>query len=165
MAHEDSNMTGPSSNKFFDYDVFLNHRGPDTKEQFLVPLVQKLQDAGIQRPFLDRREVHHGEDIFKAIEAALASARIHIAFFSRNYAHSTYCLSELHEMLGTGRPIITVFYDVRPDHVRRPRNMHGPYAEAFKIHEAREKPDVVQNWATALEKAAAIRGFVRASDG
>jgi hypothetical protein len=157
MAHE-------GSNKVFDYDVFLNHRGPDTKDQFVVPLVQKLQDAGI-RPFLDRREIHHGEDIFKAIEDALASARIHIAFFSRNYAQSTYCLSELHKMLGTGRPIITVFYDVRPDHVRRPRNMHGPYAAAFKIHEAREKPDVVQNWATALEKAAAIRGFVRASDG
>lgn len=163
MAH--SNMAGPSSNKFFDYDVFLNHRGPDTKEQFLVPLVQKLQDAGIQRPFLDRREVHHGEDIFKAIEDALASARIHIAFFSRNYAQSTYCLSELHKMLDTGRPIITVFYDVRPEHVRRPRNIRGPYAEAFRIHEAREKPDVVENWATALEKAAAIRGFVRASDG
>ena len=157
-------MAGSSSNKFFEYDVFLNHRGPDTKEQFLVPLIKKLQDAGIQRPFMDRRDIHHGEDVFKTIENALASARIHIAIFSQNYAHSTYCLSELHEMLVTGRPIITVFYDVGPEHVRRPRNMHGPYAEAFKIHEAREKPNVVENWVIALQKAAAIRGFVRGND-
>ena len=152
-------------NTCFEYDVFLNHRGPDTKEQFLVPLIKKLQDAGIQRAFMDRRDVQHGEDVFKAIEDALASSRIHIAFFSRNYAHSTYCLNELHEMLVTGRPIITVFYDVGPEHVRRPRKMHGPYAEAFKTHEVREKPDVVENWVIALEKAAAIRGFVRANYG
>lgn len=156
-------MAGYSTNKkSLKYDVFLNHRGPDTKEQFLVPLIKKLQEADFEA-FMDRQGVHHGENVFDAIGEALASARMHIAFFSRNYAHSTYCLTELHQMLLTGRPIITVFYDVLPEHVRRPRNPNGPFAEAFKIHEAREKPDVVESWVIALEKAASIRGFVRAN--
>jgi hypothetical protein len=144
------------------YDVFLNHRGPDTKEQFLVPLIEKLHEANFEA-FMDRRGVHHGENVFETIDEALASARMHVAFFSRNYAQSTYCLSELHQMLVTGRPIITVFCDVLSEHVRRPRNPRGPYAEAFEIHAARENPDIVASWVVALEKAAAIRGFVRAN--
>ena len=68
-------------------------------------------------------------------------------------------------MLVTGRPIITVFYDVLPEHVRQPRNPRGPYAEAFAMHAARENPDIVASWEVALEKAAAIRGFIRANFG
>ena len=146
------------------YDVFLNHRGPDTKEQFLVPLMEKLHEANFEA-FMDRQGVHHGENVFETIDQALATARMHVAFFSRNYAQSVYCLSELHQMLVTGRPIITVFYDVLPENLRRPRNPRGPYAEAFEKHAARENPDIVASWEVALEKAAAIRGFIRANFG
>jgi len=151
--------------KIFRYDVFLNHRGTDTKKQFLVPLVEKLHEAGIERSFLDSLNIHFGQMVFTVIEEALQSARMHIAVFSKNYAGSACCLIELQQMLLTGSPIITVFYDVAPEDLRRPRNIRGPYAEAFRIHAEREKPEVVESWVKALEQAAAIRGFVRASYG
>lgn len=157
-------MSGTSTNKkVLKYDVFLNHRGPDTKEQFLVPLAKKIHEASFE-PFLDRQDVHHGENIFEVIEEALTSARMHIAVFSRNYARSPHCLRELHQMVCTKRPIIIVFYDVLPDQVRRSRDPHGPYAEAFEIHEAREKPDVVESWVIALEEASNRRGFIRTNN-
>lgn len=159
-------MAGSATKKkIFQYDVFHNHRGPETKQQFVVPLIDKLHEAGIQRSFLDTQNIHHGEGVFEVIQEALESARMHIAYFSKNYAHSKYCLSELKQMFLTGRPLITVFYDVEPGHVRRPRIDHGPYAEAFRIHSGRENPEVVECWVTALEKAADIRGFERSKYG
>lgn len=144
------------------YDVFINHRGSDTKESFAYPLQEKLREKGIE-PFVDKYAIHHGENVFITIEEAIRRAHVHIAIFSKNYAQSTYCLNELHRMILSGKPIITVFYDVEPEHVRRPRRPCGPYEEAFKKHDKREKPEDVKQWASALEGAADIRGFIRAN--
>lgn len=148
------------SKKFVKYDVFLNHRGPDTKDRFLVPLEKRLHEAGFV-PFLDRLDIGHGEHVFGTIEEAIRTASMHVAVLSKGYAESYHCLTELHQMLETKKLIITVFYDVGPEHVRRPRNPGGPYAEAFKKHDKREKPEDVKNWERALETVATIRGFVR----
>jgi len=153
-----------ASEQIFQYDVFLNHRGPDTKEQFLVPLIKKLHEAGIERSFLDQQGIRRGEREFQVIDEALDSARMHIAVFSSCYAQSPYCLNELQDMLRTGRHIIPVFYDVAPEQVRRPRNPRGPFEEAFRKHSERQKSQAVEGWVAAMEKAAELKGFVRDSD-
>ncbi|KAG0613346.1 hypothetical protein M758_6G096100 [Ceratodon purpureus] len=146
------------------YDVFLNHRGPDTKKSFVIPLEQQLREEGISA-FLDRHNIHHGDNLFKNIKDSIKSAHLHIAIFSRNYAHSTYCLDELDQMYQMSLPerksLIPVFYDVKPEHVRRPLRQGGPFEEAFKKHEEREKPEDVQRWVRALQNAAEIKGFDR----
>ena len=156
-------LVGSFINKrFVKHDVFLNHRGPDTKKKFLISLQKRLREVGM-KPFLDELDIDRGEHVYGTIEEAIRTASMHVAVFSKNYAKSIYCLTELHQMLETKKPIITVFYDVMPEHVRRPRNLNGPYEEAFKKHDddKRYKPEVVEKWIKALETAASIRGFVR----
>lgn len=141
------------------YDVFLNHRGPDTKEKFVIPLQSKLQQKGIQS-FVDKESIHLGENVFTKIDDAINMAHMHIAIFSKTYAQSTFCLNELYEMIRSGKPIVPVFYDVKPEHVRWPRRQDGPYEKSLKKHDARQKPEVVERWERVLERAANIRGLV-----
>ncbi|KAG0606229.1 hypothetical protein M758_9G124200 [Ceratodon purpureus] len=143
------------------YDVFLNHRGPDTKKGFVIPLEQQLREEGISA-FLDRHDIQPGDNLIENIKLSIKSADLHIAIFSRNYAHSTYCLEELDQMYQMSqKSLIPVFYDVKPEHVRRPLQQGGPFEEAFKKHEKREDSENVQRWVRALQNVAEIKGFDR----
>ncbi len=76
------------------FDVFLNHRGPDVKQNFAAHLHQALQEAGY-RSFLDMESLGKGQHGQKKIYEALACASVHVAIFSKHYADSNYCLDEL----------------------------------------------------------------------
>ncbi|CAK9200126.1 unnamed protein product [Sphagnum troendelagicum] len=60
-------------------------------------------------------------------------------------------------MLESGKDILPVFYDVEPEHLRRPH--HGPFATAFRKHLKRGRKDDVKRWEKALLKVANITGF------
>ncbi|KAG0615472.1 hypothetical protein M758_5G044100 [Ceratodon purpureus] len=145
-----------------DYDVFLNHRGPDVKGGFVAHLHDALRSAGLN-PFLDKTSLVKGNPAFTSIDAALEVAKVHIAVVSRGYAESKYCLSELAAMMRSGKPVIPVLYNVEPAELRRVER--GPFAAAFKKHKSREPLETVQEWADALRKLADITAFVfRLSD-
>ncbi|KAG0575964.1 hypothetical protein KC19_5G044200 [Ceratodon purpureus] len=145
-----------------DYDVFLNHRGPDVKGGFVAHLHDALHSAGLN-PFLDKTSLVKGNPAFKSIDAALEVAKVHIAVVSRGYAESKHCLSELAAMMRSGKPVIPVLYNVEPAELRRVEK--GPFAAAFKKHKSREPLETVQEWADALCKLAGITAFVfRLSD-
>ncbi|KAG0615433.1 hypothetical protein M758_5G040900 [Ceratodon purpureus] len=145
-----------------DYDVFLNHRGPDVKGGFIAHLHDALRTAGLN-PFLDKTSLVKGNPAFTSIDAALEVAKVHIAVVSRGYAESKYCLSELAAMMRSGKPVIPVLYNVEPAELRRVEK--GPFAAAFKKHKSRETAERVEEWADALRKLADITAFVfRLSD-
>jgi hypothetical protein len=138
------------------YDVFLNHRGPDVKTKFVAHLYDALCTAGFH-PFLDAKSLIKGQHAFNSINEALSGVRVHIAVFSKGYAESKYCLNELCDMLESGKDILPVFYDVEPEHLRRPH--HGPFAAAFRKHLKRGRKDDIKRWEEALLKVANITGF------
>ncbi|KAG0605891.1 hypothetical protein M758_9G096000 [Ceratodon purpureus] len=145
-----------------DYDVFLNHRGPDVKGGFVAHLRDALCSAGLN-PFLDKTSLVKGNQAFTSIDAALAVAKVHVAVVSRGYAESKHCLSELAAMMRSGKPVIPVLYNVEPAELRRVEK--GPFAAAFKKHKSRETTERVEEWADALRKLADITAFVfRLSD-
>ncbi|KAG0576085.1 hypothetical protein KC19_5G054400 [Ceratodon purpureus] len=145
-----------------DYDVFLNHRGPDVKGGLVAHLRDALRSAGLN-PFLDKTSLVKGNQAFTSIDAALAVAKVHVAVVSRGYAESKYCLSELAAMMRSGKPVIPVLYNVEPAELRRVEK--GPFAAAFKKHKSRETTEQVEEWADALRKLANITAFVfRLSD-
>ena len=145
-----------------DYDVFLNHRGPDVKAGFMAHLEEALRRAGLN-PFLDKTSLKKGKHAFRAIDRALEVARVHVAVVSRRYAESKHCLSELVAMLGSGKPVIPVLYDVEPAELRRVEG--GVFGAAFKKYRSRETQERVPEWADALCKLADITAFVfRSSD-
>ncbi|KAG0564194.1 hypothetical protein KC19_8G091000, partial [Ceratodon purpureus] len=139
-----------------DYDVFLNHRGPDVKAGFISHLDEALRTAGLN-PFLDKASLRKGHLAFGSISAALEVAKIHVAVVSKGYAESKYCLNELVAMLRSGKPVIPVYYEVEPAHLRWVEN--GPFAAAFEKHKLKRTRQQVEEWRDALLKLADITGF------
>ncbi|KAG0608200.1 hypothetical protein M758_8G086800 [Ceratodon purpureus] len=139
-----------------DYDVFLNHRGPDVKAGFISHLDEALRTAGLN-PFLDKASLRKGHPAFGSINAALEAAKIHVAVVSKGYAESKYCLNELVAMMRSEKPVIPVYYEVEPAHLRWVEN--GPFAAAFEKHKLKRTPEQVEEWRDALLKLADITGF------
>ncbi|KAG0607709.1 hypothetical protein M758_8G048500 [Ceratodon purpureus] len=139
-----------------DYDVFLNHRGPDVKAGFISHLDEALRTAGLN-PFLDKASLKKGHPAFRSINDALEVAKIHVAVVSKGYAESKYCLTELVAMMRSGKPVIPVFYDVEPVDLRWVEN--GPFAKAFEKHKLKKTPEQVEEWRDALLKLAEITGI------
>jgi len=154
------------------YDVFINHRGPDTKKTFASHLYHRLLSHGF-RPFLDQEELEEGSHFPSQIEHAIRSASVHVAVFSPKYAESEWCLRELLLMLESRAPIIPVFYHVQPADLRwTGEDKTGVYAKA--LHRLQMKtthcsqtnqpkprydPDTIQKWRDALSSVADKSGF------
>ncbi|KAG0612311.1 hypothetical protein M758_6G017700 [Ceratodon purpureus] len=140
-----------------NFDVFLNHRGPDVKNTFIAHLEEALRFAGF-RPFLDTRSLMKGNPALLSINHALATTKVHVAIVSKRYAESKHCLNELVAMVRSGKPVIPVFYDVEPVDLRWVEN--GPFAEAFEKHKSSGRTEKkLQQWRAALETLAGITGF------
>lgn len=76
-----------------DFDVFLNHRGPDVKATFVAHLEDALRCAGL-RPFLDARSLMKGDLALESIDQAPDMAKVHVAVVSRGMrSPSTACRS------------------------------------------------------------------------
>lgn len=140
------------------YQVFINHRGEDTKRNIASLIYHKLKSYGLQ-VFWDKDGQHTGNTICSALQEAIGSSSVRIAIFSKNYAHSTWCLAELCWMLKPSHDsrVIPVFYDVEPADLRHIER--GPYAQAFSKHRQRLPMEVVNEWREALKAAASIFGL------
>ena len=147
---------GAATWKSGEYDVFINHRGPDVKKAFVAHLYEALSSWGI-RAFLDAEDIGYAVPVFEEIDKALKGACVHVAIFSKGYAESIYCLDELCAMLKSKGRIIPVFYDVEAGNLRRPED--GPYQEAFKKHQKRGRTEKIPIWKEALHKVADYRAF------
>jgi hypothetical protein len=139
------------------FDVFLNHRGPDVKQNFAAHLHQALQEAGC-RPFLDMESLEKGQDGQKKIYEALACASVHVAIFSKHYADSNYCLNELWNMFERKKLIIPVFYDVSPNDLHCKLH-NGPYTKAFRKTHGRRPASELKKWKDALSRTAQLSIF------
>ncbi|KAG0623115.1 hypothetical protein M758_3G149500 [Ceratodon purpureus] len=140
-----------------NFDVFLNHRGPDVKATFVAHLEDALRCAGF-RPFVDARSLMKGNPALKSVDQALDAAKVHVAVVSKRYAESKYCLNELVAMMRSGKSVIPVFYDVEPVDLRWVEN--GSFAEAFLKHKSKGRTQKkLQEWTDALRALADITGF------
>lgn len=143
------------------YQVFINHRGPDTKNNLASLIYHNLSSFGL-RVFLDKEELRTGNTVYPAIRGAISSASVHIAIFSENYAHSRWCLDELCWILRSSheRKVLPVFCDVQPVDLRYIER--GCYADAFYRHQqhGRVSMEVLEGWKEALREAANISGLL-----
>jgi len=172
MANLLASSSNSSGNKAA-YEVFINHRGPDTKLSIAGHLYNHLHKLGVQ-VFLDQEEMEKGDFFTSQIAAAIQAASIHIAIFSPGYADSEWCLNELLLMMESEgskesdrSTIIPIFYGVKPTDLR-----WGVYAKALnKLKEKKttdpqthqEKPrynsDIIEKWRNALLRVSEISGF------
>ncbi|GKC63040.1 NB-ARC domains-containing protein, partial [Tanacetum coccineum] len=125
--------------------------GDDIRKNFMDHLFNDFKQKGIHA-FKDDRELPKGEEISPHLYKAIEESRFLIVIFSKNYASSSWCLRELVKILEckqTQNPkheIRIVFYDVKPDVVRKEKRS---YEEAFGKHEVSNRAEVGK-WKEAL---------------
>ncbi|XP_034674459.1 disease resistance protein RPV1-like [Vitis riparia] len=142
----------------YNYDVFLSFRGEYTSCTFTSQLYENLIRSTIKTFREDGLE--RGEEIKSGILKTIEESRISIVVFSKNYAHSKWCLDELAKIMECTKEkqqiVLPVFYHVDPSDVQK---QTGSFGEAFFIHKRNVEAKKVQRWRDALTEAANIFGF------
>ena len=98
-------------------DVFINHRGVDTKRSIATLLYDQLSWLNI-RPFLDNKTMKPGDKLFDKIDSAIIGCKVGVAVFSPRYCESYFCLHELALFLESKKKVIPIFCDVKPSQLR-----------------------------------------------
>ncbi|GLJ33496.1 hypothetical protein SUGI_0673810 [Cryptomeria japonica] len=147
-----------SAPKKVPFEVFINHRGTDTKHTLASSIYDILQGMGVQ-VFLDKEVFELGDNIPFEIEEAMRTSLLHIAILSPNYAQSPWCLAELSFMLKTGSTVIPVFYNVDPSDARY---LKRSFAVAFDEHESKKRytPEKLKDWKEALHNVSFHSGEI-----
>ncbi|KAE8733234.1 Alpha-galactosidase 2 [Hibiscus syriacus] len=98
-------------------DIFINHRGIDTKRTIAGLLHDHLFRLG-KRPFLDSMNMKPGDKLFGKIDLAIRSCKLGVAIFSPNYCDSYFCLHELALLMESKKRVIPIFCDVKPSQLQ-----------------------------------------------
>lgn len=98
-------------------DVFINHRGVDTKRSVASLLYDHLVRLGI-RPFLDNKNMKPGDKLFEKINGGIMGCKIGVLVFSPTYCRSYFCLHELALFMESKKKVIPIFCDVKPSDLR-----------------------------------------------
>ncbi|KAL2600188.1 hypothetical protein AAZX31_10G114300 [Glycine max] len=115
--------------------------------------------------FKDDTHLKKYESIAPKLQQAIEGSRLFVVVFSKNYASSTWCLSELAHIGNfvemSPRLVLLIFYDVDPLEVRKYSECHGM---AFAEHEKRLREDTkkmeeVQRWRASLTRVANLSGW------
>ncbi|KAL2244804.1 disease resistance protein LAZ5 [Sesamum indicum] len=119
-------------------DVFINHRGVDTKRNVAGLLYHHLRSLRL-RPFLDSKSMKPGDKLFDKIDVAIRECKVGIAVFSPMYCDSYFCLHELSLMTECGKKIVPVFCDVKPSELRVKDDGSCPPKDLDKFRSALEE--------------------------
>ncbi|XP_028754054.1 TMV resistance protein N-like [Neltuma alba] len=98
-------------------NVFINHRTVDTRRTVVPLLYEHLMQQGC-KPFLDKENLKPGDRLLSTIDKAVRGCKVGVAVFSPRYCDSYFCLYELSLLLESKKPIVPIFYDVKPSQLR-----------------------------------------------
>ncbi|XP_042499740.1 toll/interleukin-1 receptor-like protein [Macadamia integrifolia] len=157
-------MVSSSSRRPSSYDVFINFRGADTRQNFVNLLDDALRRNGIYA-FIDSKKLREGEEICSSLVSAIQGSEISIAVFSKNYADCKYCLLELAKILEChlfeGQTILPIFIDIEPLDVR---HQTGSFERPFQKHKKRCESADVKSWKNALTEVGKLKGWTLKGD-
>ena len=128
------------------YDVFINHRGVDTKHNVARLLYDRLEhlSGGRVRSFLDNMSMRPGDRLGESIDEGIRQCKVAVAIFSRSYFDSEFCLYELASIVEARKLLIPIFYGIKPSKFILP-----PAVEESKYH----APKDIERFRLALQEA------------
>ncbi|KAF8411187.1 hypothetical protein HHK36_003730 [Tetracentron sinense] len=127
------------------YDVFINHRGIDTKRTLAGLLYDNLTRLKLH-PFMDIKNLNPGDKLFEKIDGAIGNCKVGVAVFSPHYCESYFCLRELTTLMELEKKVIPIFVDIKPSELRI-------------IHNGSYEVKELQRFSWALEEAKYTVGF------
>ncbi|KAJ4838624.1 hypothetical protein Tsubulata_044112 [Turnera subulata] len=119
-------------------DIFINHRGIDTKRTISGLLYDHLSRLGL-RPFLDSKNMKPGDKLFDHIDPAIRGCKVGVAVFSPRYCDSYFCLHELALMMESRKKVVPIFCDVKPSELQVKNNGSCPAKELQRFAHALEE--------------------------
>ncbi|KAJ8761629.1 hypothetical protein K2173_004405 [Erythroxylum novogranatense] len=119
-------------------DIFINHRGIDTKRTISGLLYDHLFRLGL-RPFLDSKNLQPGDGLFDNIDKAIHDCKVGVAVFSPRYCDSYFCLHELALIMETKKKVIPIFCDIKPSQLQVKDNGGCPKSELQRFIYALEE--------------------------
>ncbi|KAG7990751.1 hypothetical protein I3843_02G040200, partial [Carya illinoinensis] len=131
------------------HDVFISHRGPDTRRNIAGLLHDHLLKRGL-RPFIDYRNLKAGEKLSEKIDTAVRECKVGVVVFSPRYCESYYCLHELALLLELPKRVIPIFYNVNPSQL-----LVGDISNGTCVSDQKE----LERFSRALEEAKNIVGL------
>ncbi|XP_050263130.1 disease resistance protein RPV1-like isoform X2 [Quercus robur] len=151
------NSTSSSTHQW-EYDVFLNFRGEDTRYSFTGHLYKAFCDKNIYT-FMDDK-LRRGENISEELLKTIKRSMISVIVFSENYASSKWCLDEFVWILecrkNLGQLVLPVFYGIDPLEVRK---QEGKFGVELAKHEKNFKDNIRKIWRAALKEVGSLSGF------
>ncbi|TYH21343.1 hypothetical protein ES288_A04G036700v1 [Gossypium darwinii] len=119
-------------------DVFINHRGIDTKRTIATLLYDHLSWLNLQ-PFLDNKNMKPRDKLFDNIDNATRNCKIGVTVFSPNYCKSYFCLHELALFMESKKKVIPIFCDIKPSELRIVNNGNVPSKDLERFNLALEE--------------------------
>ncbi|XWS09951.1 hypothetical protein CRYUN_Cryun39dG0033900 [Craigia yunnanensis] len=119
-------------------DVFINHRGIDTKRTIATLLYDHLSRLNLQ-PFLDNKNMKPGDKLFDNIDNAIRNCKVGVTVFSPNYCKSYFCLHELALFMESKKKVIPIFCDIKPSQLRVVNNGNVPAKDLQRFKLALEE--------------------------
>ncbi|KAL2341930.1 hypothetical protein Fmac_009870 [Flemingia macrophylla] len=121
-------------------EVFINHRGIDTKRNVAGLLYDNLTRMRV-RSFLDSMNMKPGDRLFDHIDRAILASKVGVAVFSPRYCDSYFCLHELALLMESNKRVVPIFFDVKPSQLIVKDNGTCPPKElkrfAYALQEAK----------------------------
>ncbi|KAJ1291484.1 hypothetical protein BS78_02G318500 [Paspalum vaginatum] len=105
------------------FDVFINHRGVDTKHNVASLLYEKLEQlsGGRVRSFLDSKSMSPGDRLHECINEGIRQCKVGVIIFSKRYFDSEFCLQELTSIVEGRKVLIPIFYGIKPSELILPQ--------------------------------------------
>ncbi|XP_047326219.1 TIR-only protein-like [Impatiens glandulifera] len=100
------------------YDVFINHRGADTKGNISGLLYERLSKMIGLHTFLDKKSLYPGDKLLSEIDAAIRNCKVAVAVFSPKYCKSYYCLYELALIMESKKRLVPIFWNIQPSRLK-----------------------------------------------
>ncbi|KAK9842536.1 hypothetical protein WJX81_005029 [Elliptochloris bilobata] len=145
-------------------DVFICHRGPDTKRGLVSHIKNRLQRSNLLI-FVDY-DMEKGGDSWEAITDKLRGARRVLIILSPNFEESPWCLKELcaaTERSDACEVLLLVCYDRAPEDedvaLRAKLDMAlSEYLKDFSEWPDLSEADIVERWRKGLKSAHRLLG-------
>jgi len=121
------------------YDVFINHRGVDSRHTVARLLHDRLLQlsGGRVRTFLDSMSLRPGDRLVEGINEGMRQCKVAVAIFSEHYLDSEFCIHELAALVEARKVIVPIFYGVKPSALVLPQavvDTHAPRdVERFRV--------------------------------
>ncbi|XP_044496478.1 TIR-only protein-like [Mangifera indica] len=98
-------------------DVFINHRGRDTKRTICGLLYDCLLRLRLN-PFMDNKNLKPGDQLLEKIDTAIRHCKVGVIVFSPHYCEFYFCLHELALIMELKKKVIPIFYNIKPSQLK-----------------------------------------------